>query len=421
MDTHLLNKKTWGGGVLPWAIAPRDLLRHAYILGQTGTGKSVLLQRLATDHINAGAGLALLDPHGDLADVLLDAIPRHRTDDLIYFNPAGDVERPLSINPLDQVPTEAHHLVASGIVEALQNLYADSWGPRLEWILYNSLRALLDYPNTTILGVPRILTDNAYRVRVVRRITDPVVRSFWQDEFAQYTPRFRTEATSPILNKVGQLRANPTLRNILGQPRRSFDLRGVMDDGRIFIANLSKGQLGTAASNILGSLLVTWFQTSAMERATIPEHERVPFYLLLDEFHNFTTTSFAPALSEARKFGLSLTLANQYLGQMKDETRDAVLANVATVIAFRVGVDDADVLERVFNHEYRASQFTDLDRFEVYIKTIVEGAPEVLKASTIAPAIYTHRRRANLLDVSRRKYGRPREKVEKQIRQQIVN
>lgn len=420
MNTHLVNKKLWGGGVLPWAIAPHDLLRHTYILGQTGTGKSALLQHLATAHIDAGAGLALLDPHGDLAEVLLDAIPRRRTDDLIYFNPAGDVERPLSINPLDQVPTKAHHLVASGIVEALQNLYADSWGPRLEWILYNALRALLDYPNTSILGVPRILTDKAYRTRVVRSITDPAVRSFWDDEFAKYTPRFRTEATSPILNKVGQLRANPILRNVLGQPRRSVDLRDVMDTRKLFIANLSKGELGATASNILGSFLTTWFLVSAMSRASIPEAERVPFFLILDEFHNFTTSSFAGALSEARKFGLSLTLTNQYLGQMKNETREAVLGNVATVIAFRCGADDAEVLEKAFNHEYKAHQFTDLPRYEVYIKTIVDGELEILRASTIAPTTYTHRRRDNLIDVSRRKYGRDREAVEHLIRSQIL-
>ena len=420
MDTNLVNKKVWGGGVLPWSIAPSDLLRHAYILGQTGTGKSALLQRLATAHINTGAGVALLDPHGDLADVLLDAIPRRRTDDLIYFNPAGDTDRPLSINPLDQVPREAHHLVASSIVEALQNLYANSWGVRLEWILYNSLRALLDYPNTTILGVPRILTDASFRARVVRRITDPAVRAFWDGEFAKYTPRFRTEATSPILNKVGQLRANPILRNVLGQPRRSVHLRDVMDNSRIFIANLSKGELGATASNILGSLLTTWFQVSAMSRASIPEHNRVPFYLILDEFHNFTTTTFASALSEARKFGLSLTLANQYLGQMSPETKDAVLGNVATVIAFRCGADDADVLERAFNFEYRAHQFTDLDRFQVFIKTLQNGEPQTLRASTIAPETYTHRRRANLIDISRRKYGRPRAAVEEEVRRQIT-
>ena len=193
-----------------------------------------------------------------------------------------------------------------------------------------------------------------------------------------------------------------------------------MDNSRIFIANLSKGELGATASNILGSLLVTWFQTSAMGRASIPESDRVPFYLLLDEFHNFTTTTFAGALSEARKFGLSLTLANQYLGQMKPETKDAVLGNVATVIAFRCGADDAEVLERAFNHEYRAHQFTDLDRFEVYIKTLQDGEPEVLRATTIAPTTYSHRRRANLIDISRRKYGRPRAAVEKEVRRQIT-
>ena len=420
MDTNLVNKKLWGGGAQPWSIDPRDLLRHAYILGQTGTGKSTILQRLVTKHIQEGAGVALIDPHGDTADACIDAIPRHRTDDLIYFNPAGDTDRPVSINLLDSIHPDAHHLVASGIVEAFRNLYAESWGPRLEWILYNGLRALLDYPNSTILGVPRILTDSAYRARVVRRITDPAIRSFWIDEFAKYTPRFRTEAISPILNKVGQLRANPILRNVLGQPRRSVDLRDVMDTSKIFIANLSKGELGATASNILGSLLVTWFQASAMSRASIPEAERVPFHLIIDEFHNLTTTSFASALSEARKFGLSLTLANQYLGQMSPETREAVFGNVATVIAFRCGADDAEVLEKTFNHEYRAHQFTDLAPFQVFIKTIVEGELEVLKASTIAPATYTHRRRDNLIDVSRRKYGRPRAAVEEEVRRQIT-
>ena len=406
---------SWGGGEMPFGIAPRDARHHVYVIGKTGSGKSTLLRNVLLQHAFAGQGFALVDPHGDLAEELLHHIPPSRSDDLVYFNP-GDLEYPVGMNLVAHVAPDERHLVASGIVASFKSLWRSSWGPRTEYILYNCVAALLDCENTTLLGLPRLLTDTSYREWVVRQIKDPIIRAFWLTEFAAYDERFLTEAVSPIQNKVGALLGSPVVRNIIGQVKTKLDVRFIMDEGKILIANLSKGRLGEDKSNLLGSLLVMQFQLSAMSRASVPEEERRDFALVIDEFQNFSTDGLASILSESRKFHLSLLLCHQYIAQLTPEIRDAVFGNVGTVIAFRVGSADADVLAREFGGEYAASQFVDLSRFEVLARCLVDGETMgPFRARMLPPISRRHARCDMLAARSREKYGRPRAVVEEKI------
>lgn len=296
-------------------------------------------------HLVAGHGVGLIDLHGDLAEELLDCIPPHRADDLVYFHP-GDLDFPIGLNLIANVAPDDRHLVASGIVGAFKSIWRDSWGPRLEYILYNAVAALLDCPNTSLLGINRMLTDADYRRRIVAKVRDPFVRAFWADEFENYDARFQREAIAPIQNKLGQFMLNPVVRNILGQVRAKVSLPFMMNTGRIFIANLSKGRLGADKANLLGSLLTTQFQLGAMARVNQPEAERRDFYLFIDEFHNFTTDAFAAILSEARKYRLCLALSHQYIEQVPPTVRGAVFGNVGSLVSFRIGHSDAEVLQR---------------------------------------------------------------------------
>src|ERR1041385_222415 len=292
---------TWGTDEQPCGILRTDRRHHLYVLGKTGSGKTTLLRNLILQDIMDGEGVGVIDPHGDLAEDLLNHIPSARTDDLVYFNPA-DTEFPIGFNVFHNVPKERRHLVASGLVNSFKSIWRDSWGPRLEFILYAATAALLDCPNTSLLGVQRMLVNQRYRNWVVKQVEDPIVRGFWLHEFARYDPKFLREAIAPIQNKVGQLLMAPIVRNILGQVRTKVDPRFMMDDGRLFIANLSKGKLGEEKSNLLGSILTTQFQLAALSRADVPENRRRDFFLHVDEFQNFTTDSFAGILAEARKY-----------------------------------------------------------------------------------------------------------------------
>ncbi len=376
----LATREVWGQ-TSPVGLRTADARHHTYIIGKTGSGKTTLLRNMILQHLYLGHGLALLDPHGDLADELLDHFPPARADDLVYFNP-GDLDFPIGLNPLARVPPDDRHLVASGIVAAFKSIWRDSWGPRMEYILYNALAALLDCQNTSLLGVNRMLTDPAYRAWVVRQVQDPFIRSFWAEEFAGYDPRFVREAIAPIQNKVGQFLMNPPIRNILGQVKSKVDFRFMMDTGRVFIANLSKGKLGADKANLLGSLLTTQFQLAAMSRVDTPEAERRDFHLFIDEFHNFTTDSFAAILAEARKYRLCLTLSHQYLDQLSPEVRQAVFGNAGTMIAFRTGHTDAELLAKEFANTFIPSQFVELDRYQVFIRLLESGV-----ASTPFPAM----------------------------------
>lgn len=403
------------GSETPFGLGVADARRHVYIVGQTGTGKSTLLRNVFLQHIAAGHGVALLDPHGDLAEELLDHFPPSRADDLIYFDPA-DADFPVAFNPLARVPPPQRALAVAGLIAAFKSIWRESWGPRLEYILANTLAALMEAPNTTLLGVSRMLADEHYRAWVVRQVRDPFVRAFWTEEFAHYDPRFLREAVAPIQNKLGQLLLCPALRHVVGQVRSRIDLRHVMDTGRVFIANLSKGRLGPEPANLLGALLAAQFQHAALTRADQPEHTRRDFCLVIDEFHNFTTDAFATTLAEARKYRLSLVLAHQYLDQLTPEVRAAVFGNVGTVIAFRVGHLDALALAAEFGQEFTAGQFADLDRHEIFARTLNDGAPGVpFRGRTLPPISGRRSRREKLIRHGRQKFATPRAKVESRL------
>lgn len=400
------------GQPLPFGLSAVDARQHLYLIGKTGSGKTTLLRNLLVQHIAAGHGVGLIDPHGDLAEELLHHIPPSRADHLVYFNP-GDLEFPIGLNLLANVPPDDRHLVASGIVGAFKGIWRDSWGPRLEYILYNAVAALLDCQNTTLLGVNRLLTDPRYRAWVVRQIHDPFIWDFWENEYEGYDPRFQREAIAPIQNKLGQFLQSPVIRNILGQVRTKVSIPFVMDTSRIFIANLSKGRLGHDKANLLGSLLTTQFQLAAMARGSIPEAERRDFHLFIDEFQNFSTDAFAAILAEARKYRLCLTLSHQYIDQLSLPVRQAVFGNVGTLVSFRVGHSDAEALRDEFGHEFAEQQLVDLDRFELVVKLLENGTNRTpFRAMSLAPLENRVGRRDKLVRLSRERFATPRKEVE---------
>lgn len=401
------HRSTWGGEI-PFVIHPEDARFHTYIIGKTGSGKTTLLKNLIIQHIQQGHGISIIDPHGDLAEELLQHLPSHRADHLVYFNP-GDLEFPIAFNPLANVPPDKRPLVASGIVEAFKTIWGDSWGPRMAYILHNCIAALLDCQNTSLLGVNRMLVDAAYRRWVVKQVRDPFIKQFWELEFESWDARFMREAVAPIQNKVGALLQSPILRNILGQVKNRVSIPFIMDNRRIFIANLSKGRMGQDKSNLLGSLLIAQFQLAAMARSNQPESERVPFNLFVDEFQNFSTDSFASILAEARKYRLSLTLSHQYIDQLTPAIRSAVFGNVGNLIAFRVGYSDAEVLSHEFGSEFSPNTFVDLPRFHALAKMQERNEPQPTFKARMMPGsesnrgeVYTLVRRSQERFTSRR-------------------
>ncbi len=411
---YIGERENWGQSSL-FGMHAADQRQHLYIIGKTGVGKTTLLRNLIIQHLCHGSGLALLDPHGDLADELLDHFPPSRADDLVYFNPA-DLEFPIGLNPLAKVSPDDRHLIASGITAAFKSIWRDSWGPRMEYILYNALVALLDCQNTSLLGVNRMLTDTDYRAWVVRQVKDPFVRNFWTEEYAAYDARFVREAIAPIQNKIGQFLMNPPIRNILGQVKSKIDFRFMMDTGRVFIANLSKGKLGADKANLLGSLLATQFQMAAMSRTDLPEAQRRDFHLFIDEFHNFTTDSFAAVLAEARKYRLCLTLSHQYLDQLSPEVRQAVFGNAGTMITFRIGHADAELLAKEFTNTFIPGQFVELDRYQVFVRLLEDGVAATPFLARTLPALENrHTRRHKLIQRSRERFSAFRCDVEKKL------
>ena len=399
-------RKIWGGE-RPFGLSRADRRQHVYTIGKTGTGKSTLLRNLILQDIEAGEGVAVIDPHGDLAEDILNHVPPWRTDHVVYFDPA-DEKHSVGLNLVDRVPQAHRHRVASGITSAFKSIWHDSWGPRLEYFLYACVAALLDCENVSLLGVQRMLVDERYRAWVVEQVKDSSVRSFWSDEFTSYDDRFLAEVLSPVRNKVGQLLMAPPMRHVLGQVHSTFDPRFMMDRGRILIANLSKGRIGEDKANLLGAILVTQFQLAAMSRADMPEEHRRDFHLYIDEFHNFSTDSFVSILSEARKYRLCLTLAHQYIEQLRPEIRSAVFGNVGSMISFRVGESDATMLERAFGHSYTLSEFTDLGNFEVLVKLLEQGGNrEPFRATTLPPSGRLYGRRQNIIERSRQRYAKP--------------
>jgi CxxC-x17-CxxC domain-containing protein len=404
-----------------FGIKQDDRRRHMYVLGKSGAGKSTLLENMIIQDIQAGRGVCVVDPHGDLVEKVVHFIPPNRINDTIYFNPF-DVDFPIAFNVMEQVDRTSQGLVASGLVGVFKKLWADSWGPRLEYILRNAILALLEHPGSTLLGVPRLFVDKDFRKRVIGTITDPVVKAFWEVEYAKYNQQFAVEAVAPIQNKVGQFLSIALVRNIIGQSRSSLDLRKVMDEKNILLLNLSKGRIGEDASALLGAMLITKLQLAAMSRVNTPESERNDFYLYVDEFQNFVTESFAGILSEARKYRLCITLAHQYIGQLAPQgsttIRDAVFGNVGTMAVFRVGAEDAEFLKTEFEPTFTPADLVNLPNFNVYLKLMIDGVTsQPFSATTLPP--FTTDLSAGTLDkvikVTRERYSSRREDVEQKI------
>ena len=403
-----------------FGIHRTDRRNHVYVLGKTGMGKSVLLENMAIQDIRDGYGLAIVDPHGEMADRLLDFIPQSRINDVVYINPA-DFDHPIAFNIMEQVGVEYKHLVASGLMAVFKKVWPDVWSARMEYILNNTLLALLEYPGSTLLGINRLLSDKDYRKKVLARVTDPVVRAFWLTEFARYNERFQVEAIAPIQNKIGQFISTPVIRNIVGQTKSSIDMREVMDSGKILIINLSKGKIGEDNSRLLGALIITKLQLAAMSRADVSEDKRNDFYLYVDEFQNFATDSFAAILSEARKYRLNLTITHQYTAQLVSDhntkIRDAIFGNVGTMIIFRLGAEDAEFFEKEFAPEFETNDIVNIPRYNVYLKLMINGvASKAFSSSTLPPMIAPPKSfREKIIKVSRERYSKKRADVEDKI------
>ncbi len=393
-----------------------DRSRHVYIIGQTGAGKSGTLELFALSDIFHNQGYAIIDPHGDFAVNNLRFIPGSRLQDVVYFNPA-DTAYPLGFNPLEVTNPAQKTNISSEVVGVLKRMFQDSWGPRLEYILRYTILALLDRPETTMLDITRMLTDKKFRKETLSYCTDTVVLQFWNVEFASWNDKFVAEAIAPVLNKVGAFTANPVIRNIIGQPKSTFNIRKIMDEGKILIVNLSKGLIGEDNAAILGAFLVTKIQLAAMSRSDIADiADRKPFYLYVDEFQNFATDSFATILSEARKYGLNLTVANQYISQMTDTVRDAVFGNVGTMISFRVSADDAPILSKQFEPQFEAQDLLQMHNRHFIINMVISGekAPAFSATTlTLPPAQIDNTGR--IIENTRRLYSRNRAEVEQEI------
>jgi len=393
-----------------------DRRRHVYVVGKTGMGKTAMIQNMAIQDIQQGQGVGFVDPHGEAAEELLDFIPSSRINDVIYINPA-DLNYPIAFNVMESVGLEYRHLVAGGLMGVFKKIWPDVWSARMEYILNNSILALLEYPGSTLLGINRMLSDSEFRGKVVGRITDPVVKSFWINEYSRYTQRYEIEATAAIQNKVGQFISAPLIRNIIGQVKSTINMREIMDRKKILILNLSKGRIGEDNSTLLGALLITKLQLAAMSRVDIPEEKRQDFFLYVDEFQNFATESFASILSEARKYRLSLTLAHQYIAQMEETVRDAVFGNVGTLITFRVGAEDAEFLEKELAPEFFATDIVNLAKYNIYLKLMIDGVAGNPFSATTLPPFKPEKssNREKIIKVSREKYSTLRQIVEEKI------
>jgi len=386
------------------------------LIGKTGMGKTEAMKNMAIQDIQQGRGVGFVDPHGEAAEELLKFIPSYRVNDVIYFNPA-DLDHPIAFNIMEKVGIEYRHLVASGLMGVFKKIWPDVWSARMEYILNNCILSLLEYSGSTLLGVNRMLADPGYRKKVVDKLSDPMVKAFWLQEFARYTQRYEVEATAAIQNKVGQFISAPLVRNIIGQVGSSINMREVMDNKKILILNLSKGRIGEDNSRLLGALLITKLQLAAMSRVDTPEEERNDFYLYVDEFQNFATESFTNILSEARKYRLNLILGHQYIAQMDETVRDAVFGNMGTIISFRVGAEDAEYLEKEFSPDFTAEDLVNLGKYNIYIKLMINGvAGSPFSAMTLPPFPNpTETNVDKIIRVSRERYGTSRLIVEDKI------
>lgn len=406
---------------VPFGIKPDDRRRHMYVIGKTGMGKTTMMENMVIQDIRNGHGVCFIDPHGDSVAKILDYIPSSRINDVVYFNPA-DIEYPLAFNILEAVDTKYKHLVASGLMGVFTKIWANLWSARMEYILNNTILALLDSPGNTMMGIARMYIDKKYRKKIVDNIKDPMVKAFWIDEFAQYSEKYRTEAIAPIQNKVGQFLSSGIIRNIVGQPRSTIDLRSIMDNRKILLMDLSKGKVGEDNSALLGAMIITKLQLAALSRVDIPEKERKDFYLYVDEFQNFVTESFATILSEARKYHLNLTVGHQYIGQLapdKNNTkvRDAVFGNVGTMVCFRVGAADAEFLETEFDPTFTPNDMVNLPKYNIILRLMINGVASDPFSAVTMPVNenWATGNADKVIKVSRERYANPVVEVEDKI------
>jgi len=404
-----------------FGIKRSDRRQHAYVIGKTGTGKTALLRNMVVQDIANGEGVCVVDPHGEFVEDLLGMIPEERVKDVVYFNPS-DADFNLGFNPLSLPDPKYKHLVASGLMAIFTKIWANVWSARMEYIMNNSILALLETPGSTLLGIVRLLVDKDYRKVIVDNVKDPVVKAFWTNEFEAWRDQFRNEAIAPIQNKVGQFLSTSLIRNVVGQANSTINIFDIMNSRKIFLVNVSKGRIGEDNSALLGAMLITTIQLAAMERVRIPEEDRADFYLYVDEFQNFATDSFVGILSEARKYRLNLILAHQYVGQLVTDVstrvRDAVFGNVGTMIVFRVGAADAEFLEKEFTPEFTIEDIVGLPNYAIYLKLMVDGVTSRPFSSATLPPFKIPTSSAHvdeIVDSSRSLYARPREIVEKEI------
>lgn len=407
-------------GVL-FGIKRKDRRQHVYLLGKSGTGKSVLMFNMIIQNIQNGEGVCVVDPHGELVEGVLSAIPPSRMKDVVYFNPA-DVDYHIGFNVLELIDPKYKHLVASGLMGIFTKIWANAWSARMEYILNNAILALLDTPGSTLLGIPRMLVDKDYRQKIISNLKDPVIKAFWVHEYEAWQDKFRNEAIAPIQNKVGQFLSTSIIRNVVGQSVSTINIFDMMNTSKIFLVNVSKGRIGEDNSSLLGGMIITKVQLAAMERVRIPEDERRDFYLYVDEFQNFVTDAFAGILSEARKYRLNLTIAHQYTAQLttKDSSamRDAVFGNVGTMIVFRVGADDAEFLEKEFEPEFTPQDIVNLPNYKVYLKLMIDGVTSrPFSAKTLPPMVKSGNKEVEeeVIRSSRELYCRPKEVIEREI------
>lgn len=411
--TDYRNRKTKFG------IKNSDRSRHVYVIGKTGMGKSTLLENMAAQDILNGEGMCFIDPHGSAIDALIEYIPEHRVTDVVYFAPF-DTQFPISFNVLENVDADQRHLVMAGLISSFKKIWPDSFSARMEYILSNTLLALLEFPGATLLGVNRMLAEKDYRDMVIKNITDASVRAFWIDEYNKWDPRYAREAGAAIQNKIGQFTSNPTVRNIIGQEKTSFNIREMMDNKKILLVNLSKGQVGESNANLLGGMLITKLYLAAMSRADVGARgikNLPPFFFFVDEFQNFANESFADILAEARKYKLNLTVAHQYVDQMEEAVAAAIFGNVGTMITFRIGATDAEVFEKQFAPTFTAEDIVNLGKFQIYLSLMIDGIGSRPFSAATLPPIETQdiSMRDHIIANSRFEYAEQRDIVETRI------
>ena len=414
-DICLFAQTNYRNQMRRFGVKTDDRRRHMYVIGKTGMGKTTMMENMVLHDIYSGHGVGVVDPHGDFAEKIINYIPPERINDVVYFNPA-DVDFPIGFNILETKTEEQKYLVAAGLMAVFKKIWVDMWSSRMEYILNNTLLALLDYPGSTLLGINRMLSDKDYRKKVVRASKDPVIKAFWQTEFASYNERYAQEAVAPIQNKIGQFLSASVIRNMVAQVKSTINIREIMDNKKIFIMNLSKGRIGEDNSRLLGGMLINQIQLAAMERVDTPEKDRKDFFLYVDEFQNFATPSFANILSEARKYRLSLIMAHQYVAQLDELVADAVFGNVGTIVTFRVGGADAEILVKEFTPTFLEEDIVNLAKFHIFLKLMIDGVASLpFSAITMSPIGSPTGSIEKVIRVSRERYAKKRSVIEDKI------